>query len=120
MRKFAVVGAVMAGLLLSGCAGQDTALDDGWKLIKAEDYAAARAHYQSVLAENPNNPYANLNLGVALEELGDKAMAAKYYQAAVANGKDAQILEVAQDGSVAGRRTTVSKVAEENLASLGS
>jgi len=120
MRKFAVVSAVVTGLLLSGCASQNTSLDDGWKLIKAEDYASARAHYQTVLADNPNNPYANLNLGVALEELGDKAMAAKHYQAAIANGKDAQILEVAQDGNVAGRLTTVSKVAEENLASLGS
>jgi Flp pilus assembly protein TadD len=110
----------MAGLLLAGCAERSTALDDGWKLIKAEDYAAARAQYQSILAENPNDPYANLNLGVALEELGDNATAAKHYQVAIANGKDAQILEVAQDGKIASRSTTVSKVAEENLASLGS
>jgi tetratricopeptide (TPR) repeat protein len=120
MRKFAVVGAMMAGLLLSGCAGQSTSLDDGWKLIEAKDYAAARAQYQSILVENPSNPYANLNLGVALEELGDNASAAKHYQVAIANGKDAEIVKVAQDGNVADRSTTVSKVAEENLASLGS
>ena len=117
---FAVVSAVTAGLLLSGCSSQSTDLDDGWKLIKTEDYASARAHYQSVLAEKPNNPYAYLNLGVVLEELGDTTMAAKHYQIAIANGKDAQILEVAQDGNVAGRSTTVAKIAEENLASLGS
>jgi Flp pilus assembly protein TadD len=120
MRGVAVVGAMMAAFLLPGCASQSTTLDEGWKLIKAEDYASARAHYQSALAENPDNPYANLNLGVALEELGDKEMAAKHYQVAVANGKDARILVVAQDGSVAKRATTVSKVAEENLAGLGS
>jgi Tfp pilus assembly protein PilF len=112
-------GALVAAVVLAGCATQNTGLDDGWKLIKSEDYAAARAHYQSVLAEDPNNPYANLNLGVALEELGDNAMAAKHYQVAISTGKDAQIQEVAQDGHSAGRNTTVSKVAEENLAGLG-
>ena len=120
MRKFAIVGAMMAGLLLSGCSGQGEGLDDGWSMIKAEDYAAARAHYQSMLAEDPNNPYVNLNLGVAYEELGDKEMAAKHYQVALANGKDAEIEEVAQDGNTAPRATTVAKVAEENLATLGS
>lgn len=120
MRKFAVVSAILAGLLLTGCASNNSALDDGWKLIQAQDYAAAQAQYQAVLAENPNNPYANLNLGVAYEKLGDKASAAKYYQAAIANGKDAHIVAVAEDGKVAERSTTVSKVAEENLAGLAS
>ena len=120
MRKLAVVGAMMAGLLLAGCTGQGEALDDGWSMIVAEDYASARAQYQSMLAEDPNNPYANLNLGVAYEELGDNEMAAKHYQVAIANGKDAEISNVAQDGNVAPRSTTVAKVAQENLASLGS
>jgi len=119
MRKLAVVGAMLAGLLLSGCSGQG-ALDDGWSMITAEDYASARAHYQSMLAEDPNNPYVNLNLGVAYQETGDNEMAAKHYQVALANGKEAVIQEVAQDGNVAPRATTVAKVAQENLASLGS
>jgi len=120
MRKLAIVSAMMAGLLMSGCAGQGDGLDDGWRMITAQDYASARAHYQSMLAEDPNNPYVNLNLGVAYEELGDKAMAAKHYQVAIANGKDAEIQEVAQDGNAAGRATTVMKVAQENLSGLGS
>lgn len=109
----------MAGLLLAGCTGQGEALEDGWSMITAEDYASARAHYQSMLAEDPNNPYVNLNLGVAYEELGDNQMAAKHYQVAIANGTDTPIEEVAQDGNTAPRLTTVSKVAQENLAGLG-
>ena len=120
MRRLAVVGAMMAGLLLSGCSGQGDALDDGWKMIAAQEYSSARAHYQSMLAEDPNNPYVNLNLGVAFEELGDTEAAAKHYQVAIANGKDSEIQEVAQDGNAAPRSTTVSKVAQENLASPGS
>ncbi len=120
MRRLSVVSAMMAGLLLSGCSGQGEGLDDGWSMITAEDFASARGHYQSMLAEDPNNPYANLNLGVAYEELGDNEMAAKHYQVAIASGKDAEIQEVSQDGKVAARSTTVAKVAQENLASLGS
>ena len=120
MRRLAVVGAMLAGLLLSGCSGQSDGLDDGWSMITAQEYASAQAHYQSMLAEDPNNPYANLNLGVAYEHSGDNEMAAKHYQVAVANGQDAEIQEVAQDGNVAPRSTTVAKVAQENLANLGS
>lgn len=120
MRKLVIASAMVMGLALSGCSGQSQALDDGWDMIVAQDYNSARAHYQSLLADDPNNPYVNLNLGVAYEELGDKEMAAKHYQVAVANGKDAQIKEVAQDGNTADRSTTVMKVAQENLATLGS
>ena len=45
MRRLAFVGAMMAGLVLAGCSGQGDALDDGWKLIAAQDYAAARVQY---------------------------------------------------------------------------
>ncbi len=120
MLRLAVVSAMVAGLLLSGCSRQTEALDDGWSMIAAQDYASARAHYQGMLAEDPNNPYANLNLGVAFEETGDNEMAAKHYQVAIANGKNARIQEVAQDGNVAPRSTTVAKIAQENLACLGS
>ena len=44
MRRFAVVSAMVAGLVLAGCTGQSKALDDGWSMIVAEDYASAQAH----------------------------------------------------------------------------
>ncbi len=114
-----LAAAMFAGLLLAGCAAQDQAQNDAWNSIVAQDFATARAKYESILAKDPNNPFANLNIGVAYEELGDISMAAKHYQAAAANGGNAEIVEVAQDGSTAQRRTTVEKVARENLARIG-
>ena len=119
MLRLAVVSAMVAGLLLSGCSRQTEALDTGWTMITEQDYGPARVHYKSMLAEDPNNPYANLNLGVAYEETGDNEMAAQHYQVAVANGKHARIQQVSQDGNVAPRRTTVAQIAEENLRCLG-
>ena len=119
MRRLAVVGAMVTGLLLAGCtgpgSGQGEGFDDGWSMIVSEDFASSRAHYQSMLADDPNNPYVNLNLGVSFEETGDNEMAAKHYQVAVANGKESLIQEVAQDGNIAPRETTVAKIAQENL-----
>ena len=88
-------------------------------MIAAQEYASARAHYQSMLAEDPNNPYVNLNLGVAFEESGDNETAAKHYQVAVAHGAEANIHEVAQDCNVAPRATPVAEIAQANLACLG-
>ena len=116
MRRLAVYGAMVTGLLVAGCAGSDNQQQAAWNSIVAQDYNAARAQYESILAEHPNDPYANLNIGVAYEELGDTAMAAKHYQVAVANGAEAPIQEVAQDGNKAGRSTTVKQIAMENLA----
>ena len=41
MRKFTIVGAIMAGLLLSGCSGQSEGLDNGWSMIQTENYAGS-------------------------------------------------------------------------------
>ena len=120
MRRTAIVGAMIAGLVLSGCASPNADQDDGWDLIVAKDYEAARAYYQSKLAEDPNDPYVNLNLGVTYEVLGNMDLAVTHYQLAIANGMDAKIQDTAQDGNVVSRTTTVSKIAQENLETLGS
>lgn len=119
MRRLAVCGAILMGLLVAGCSGSGSDQQAAWDSIIAQDYNSARAQYQSILAEDPDDPYANLNIGVAYEELGDNAMAAKHYQVAIANGAEAPIQEVAQDGNKAGRSTTVKQVAQENLARIG-
>lgn len=116
MRGIAVFGAVIGGLLLAGCSGQGTEQNTAWRSIVSEDYSSARDQYATILAGNPNDPYANLNIGVAYEELGDLAMAAQHYRIAADHGADAQILEVAQDGNTAPRSTTVKAIATENLA----
>ena len=116
MRGFTVVGAVIGGLLLAGCTGLSKEESTAWRSIVAEDYSSARDQYASILAGDPNDPYANLNIGVAYEELGDLAMAAKHYQIAIDHGAEAEVIEVAQDGKTTDRFTTVKAVATENLA----
>ena len=115
MRRLIVCSALVAGFMVAGCSVDDESHRNAWGSIVAQDFNSARSQYESILASNPNDPYANLNIGVAFEELGDNAMAAKHYQIAIANGENSPISEVAQDGATAGRETTVKTVATENL-----
>ncbi|MDH3667941.1 MAG: hypothetical protein OEN23_13525 [Paracoccaceae bacterium] len=119
MRKHVGIGALAVALLAAGCTDSGTYRDDGWSMIVAEDYTAARDHYLAVLSEKPADPWAHLNLGVAYEELAELDLARQHYELAVEHGRNAEIGEVAQDGNVADRETTVAKVAAGNLASLG-
>ena len=106
--------------LLGGCAasGEHAELKEGWNLMVANEYAAARDHYQAMLVEYPDNPYALLNLGVAYEELGNIDLAKEHYEAALAAGENAEIAEVAEKGKVAAKPTTVAVVARANLERL--
>ena len=104
-------------LALSACASSQPR-DRGWEMIVAQDYAGARAYYEEVLRKNPDDPYAHLNLGVALEKLGDKEGAERHYREALRLGGDARIAETAEEGQVQSRKTTVAELAEENLRRL--
>lgn len=85
----------------------------------AKDYPAARAHYESMLEEYPENPYAHLNLGVAYQRLGETGPARRHYEAAVEYGGSAEVSRVAEEEGAAPRTTTVAELARQNLESLG-
>ena len=120
MARQSILGVAALVALLGGCAvsGEHAELKEGWELMVANEYAAARDHYEALLVDYPGNPYALLNLGVAYEELGDTGLAREHYEAALANGANAEIAEVAEKGQVATKPTTVAAVAEQNLARL--
>lgn len=121
MRRFIALGVTMMALTLAGCAATGPAgeLQEGWELMVAEDYPAARDHYEGILAENPDNPYAHLNLGVAYHRLGETERARRHYEAAVAHGGEAEITQVADEDGVAPETSTVADQARENLRRMG-
>jgi Flp pilus assembly protein TadD len=56
--------------------------------IKAGDFRSAKAACEQALHKNPKNGTASYYLGVALENLGDKAAAEQAYKDAMANAPD--------------------------------
>jgi Flp pilus assembly protein TadD len=110
-------------LMLAGC-GDDkpdpaaTAELDyrlGFQAIEAHDFAKAAELLSEAAALTPDDPYIQLNLGVAYQNLGqlDKARAA--YQHAVETGKDLRPARVTDPHYVA---RSVADLARDNLASL--
>lgn len=120
MRMLVTLGVAAFGLLFSGCAptGADAELKQGWELMVVKDYSAARDHYEAMLAEYPDNPYANLNLAVAYHHLGESEDARRHYEIAIAEGRNAEISMVSEEGLASSRATTVADVARSNLETL--
>lgn len=116
MRRFTALGATIMALLLAGCAsGPGGGLEEGGDLMAANDYAAARDHYESMLAEYPNDPYVHLNLGVAYQQLGQADRAREHYEAAIAHGGEAEVTRLIGPADAAARGGTVAELARQNL-----
>lgn len=88
---------VALGLVLAGCSSQSKAvlhplrapagtspavaaqLEQGNKQFVAQDWAGAKAAYQQSIAAEPTLAEAHYNLGLTLDQLGDKTDAKKHY-----------------------------------------
>ena len=118
MRTFLAAAASVA--LLAGCATEsstsnnstrtasanerDDSLGNGISAVRRGDYARAEATLAAELKNDPNDPYANLNMGVLR---------------AIENGEEAPINRtVTANGSVLAETTTVANVARENISRL--
>lgn len=123
MRVSVKRGAAIIAFLLAGCAGDPgsdagVGLEQGWGLMLAKEYPAARDHYEGMLVEFPTNPYVHLNLGVAYQRLGNRDLARQHYEAAIAYGAEAEVTRVVKEGEVAPSVTTVADQARDNLLTL--
>jgi Flp pilus assembly protein TadD len=122
VRLRAVLGAAALSAL-SACAADspdpaasfNLAYRLGFEALQAQDYPKAEQKLSEAAQLVPDDPYVQLNLGVAYQHLGalDKARAA--YLRAVAAGEKVKPVRVT-DPRYAGR--SVADLARDNLASL--
>lgn len=123
MQRFTALGAMMLALAVTGCGGgigPAGELEKGWELMVAKNYPSARDHYEQMLEEYPDNPYALLNLGVAYQQLGETSRARASFEAAIAHGTSAEITLLTDEGGVREQTMTVAEQAQANLETLGS
>lgn len=115
----------LAALALVACAAPggpapQSALSAANDKLIAQDYPGARDAFLAIIAEDPNNAYAHLNLGVAYEELGEVELAKTHYNLAIQTGGSSPIAGTVEDGVVSGGvSTTVGALATQNLTALG-
>lgn len=131
-----VLAAVAAVALLAGCAvdnqndgnnatsgesQRQASLSEAIEAIKARNYDSAEAILARILADNPNDPYANLNMGVLKAITDDKDAARQFYQVAIANGENAPMgVTTTANGtaSATSGSTTVADIARGNVSRL--
>jgi hypothetical protein len=81
---------VVAAIVAAGCADSTASVDpgaSGFKAINSGDYATARDVLAPLHAKDPHNPYYELNLAVAYENLGHMDMAEPLYRGVLVDGK---------------------------------
>ena len=133
--SLATVGALAAGLVLSGCASSipdiaqlfqevtlgkpapsdENLVNKGYAEIEAGNYSYAEIYLDSALSINPSNPFALLNMAVVYEKTGREDEARALY-AALIRQNPTNIADSAIDDANVGR--TITDIARENLAAL--
>ncbi|MEM9737197.1 MAG: tetratricopeptide repeat protein [Pseudomonadota bacterium] len=109
-------GLGVLALALAACTQPQDPIMSGVSMMQEGSYQQAKSHFEGLLANDPTDPYVNLNLGVANAELGDKATAASYYRVAIEEGQSARIgTTVTGDEVDGGASTTVAALAARNL-----
>lgn len=113
-----------ATMLLGACAAtevEQSELSLGLEAIKEGRLPAAEQHFNTILAENPNDAFANLNLGLVKATTGRREEAIGHYQLAVSNGEDIVVQSLVRPGEAQTENitTTVANVARRNLEKLG-
>lgn len=122
MRELGIKALAGAALLaLASCGVGDMAESDptpGFQMLASQNYAGAEAFFANQVAENPDSPYAHLNLAAAHEAQGNYAMAREHYQAAVELGEGVPVGRTVYNGQVRAEDTTVAAVAAYNINNL--
>lgn len=103
-------------LLLSSCifAPPDHA-QMGYEAITKGDYATAESELNKALADNPNNPYALLNMGAVYQNTGRGAQAVPLYQKVLVAGKDVYPDRVSKDDEA---KRSLADIARDNLKAM--
>jgi outer membrane protein OmpA-like peptidoglycan-associated protein len=80
------------GVALSGCQSAPTASvtadDPGFQALGTGDYQKARDEFEPENAKTPRDPYLELDLAVAYQQLGRMDLAEAMYRQAMVDGKD--------------------------------
>ncbi len=141
MRK-GLIAMIGAAMLLAGCSTldgtadgggsgatstnqQQQALHNGLQALKGGNLLDAERHFASVLKLKPNDPFANLNMGLVKSQMNRIDEAIAHYKIAIAKGENiparSQIVGAGGTGtpSVVNTDSTVAEIARGNIQRLG-
>ena len=90
-------------------------LSDGYERLQAGDLAAAREHFAAVLAVEPKNSFALMNMAAILEKEGKPGQAMEMYRTVIASGSAAVAGEASEKGKRGASLLQLAREAIERL-----
>ena len=90
-------------------------LSDGYERLQAGDLAAAREHFAAVLAVEPKNSFALMNMAAILEKEGKPRQAMEMYRTVIASGSAAVAGEASEKGKRGASLLQLAREAIERL-----
>jgi hypothetical protein len=114
MRKYVyLIFTIILAALIAGCAAKDMTLSNkGYEALSDANYADAEKYLSEALYENPDNPYALLNLGRVYQEMGYDERARQMYEKVIALDPPDS---ARQATSESGEEKPLVEIARENL-----
>jgi tetratricopeptide (TPR) repeat protein len=88
--KFGVMICIAALAVSAAGCSQNVGVDpsgQAYKALDAHDYGAAREAFAAAYAKDPHDPFVELDLGVAYQNLGRMDLAEPFYRGVIADGK---------------------------------
>jgi hypothetical protein len=86
-----ILPVVLMGLALAGCGTEGASVtpdDPGFKALATGDYTSSQNEFQTEAAKKPHDPYLELDLGAAYQNLGRLDLAEVLYRQAMVDGKN--------------------------------
>ncbi|MGE3277327.1 MAG: hypothetical protein AB7O67_19605 [Vicinamibacterales bacterium] len=119
MRKglIGVSALALAAVLSAGCAWRMSHIQKGFDAFTDLDYVTAEKEFSEALEDDPDNPYAQLNLGAVFQNTGRPLLAIPLYQKVLVTGKDVRPTKKAnaEDDE---ENPTLAELAQQNLDKL--
>ena len=82
-----VVSLCMLGAVAAGCTMGVNPASPGYQALTSHNFAAARADFAEAYTKNPHDPFVELDLAAAYQNLGRMDLAEPFYRGVIADGK---------------------------------
>lgn len=112
-----LIAVLTVATVMAGCAIKTGPINRGFEAFADKDYARAEVEFLKALEDDPDNPYAQLNLGAVYHNTGRPELAKPFYEAVLVTGKDVRPSRKANTEETDKRKEdpTLAELAQINL-----
>lgn len=112
VRVFHLALVATLAIAAGACATKFTAVDRGFEAFSKQDYVTAEREFTEALRDNPNNPYAQLNMAAVYQNTGRLQEAIPLYEKVLVTGRR---IRPSRKANTTKGNPTLAELAQANL-----